>query len=95
MEPFTEPLTEPTADIAGDITRSAPSVGRGWAGRARPASTGRAGLVSGRLCAARLASRPGRSARAGLGTLTSWALVSSDACPVAGPLTGPAGDDPR
>ena len=36
MEPFTEPLTEPTADIAGDITRSGPNVGRRWGGQGLP-----------------------------------------------------------
>jgi hypothetical protein len=30
LVPYT--LTEPTADIAGDIARSAQSVGRGWGG---------------------------------------------------------------
>ena len=39
--------------------------------------------------------RTGRYDRAGLGTLTSSVVVSSGACPVAGPLTGRAGDDPH
>ena len=35
-----EPLTEPTADIAGDITRGAPSVGRRWGGQGPPGQHG-------------------------------------------------------